>query len=136
MAGAIGDNPRRRSGVSAMRRIPALLALVALLATAPAGAQTPGGGPSPKPDPAPAPAAQATPPADAPAGAKMKEWVRKGSQQKVVELTFDAVDRIEGKVQKPGVDYLITQGDLEYDGLPLERDLLKDLEDSLKGPPF
>jgi hypothetical protein len=34
------------------------------------------------------------------------------------------------------VDYLITQGDLAYEGLPMEHDLLQVLEQSVKGPPF
>jgi hypothetical protein len=74
---------------------------------------------------------------DETAGAKVREWVQKGSQ-KVVEINFDeaAADKIYGKVQKPGVDYLITQGDLSYEGLPMEHDLIRVLEDSVRKPPF
>jgi len=41
-----------------------------------------------------------------------------------------------GKVQKPRVYYLIGRGELKYEGLPMDRDLLKEVEDSVKGPPF
>lgn len=69
--------------------------------------------------------------------ATTKEWIRKGSE-KVVEIDFDAeaADIIYGKVQKPGVDYLITQGELKYEGMPLERNLLKELEASVSAPYF
>lgn len=74
--------------------------------------------------------------AEAPKGVKTREWVQKGAQ-KVVEINFDeAGDIVYGKVQKPGVDYLITQGDLAYEGLPMEHDLLQVLEQSVKESPF
>jgi len=70
-----------------------------------------------------------------PKGVKTREWVQKGAQ-KVVEIDFGEGEVFYGKVQKPGVDYLITQGDLAYEGLPLEHDLLRALEQSVKAPPF
>lgn len=98
----------------------------ALLAALPAAAQDPAA-------PAKAPAA----PTEAAPSAKVREWVQKGAQ-KVVEINFDesSADLIYGKVQKPGVDYLITQGDLTYEGLPMEHDLIRVLEDSVKRSPF
>jgi hypothetical protein len=72
-----------------------------------------------------------------PKGVRTREWIQKGAQ-KVIEITFDEenADRIYGKVQKPGVDYLITQGDLEYEGIPLDVDLMKALRESVRGPGF
>jgi len=53
--------------------------------------------------------------------------------QKVIEMeTLEVL----GKVQKPRVYYLIGRGELKYEGLPMDRDLLKEVEDSVKGPPF
>lgn len=89
------------------------------------------------PSPAQVPAEPAKAPAEGAPSAKVREWVQKGAQ-KVVEINFDeaSADLIYGKVQKPGVDYLITQGDLSYEGLPMEHDLIRVLEDSVKRPPF
>jgi hypothetical protein len=105
-----------------MRFVPSLTVCILVLATASAVlGQTP-------PPPAEG---------DATKGVKTREWVQKGSQ-KVVEINFDeaSADVFYGKVQKPGVDYLITQGDLAYEGLPMDHDLLQVLEQSVKGPPF
>lgn len=66
---------------------------------------------------------------------RVREWVRAGSQ-KVVEVNFDETTVIEGKVQKPGVEYLITQEPLQYEGLPMEHDLVETLERSARGRPF
>jgi len=43
---------------------------------------------------------------------------------------------VVGKVQKPRVYYVIGRGELKYQGLPLERDLLKEVEDAVERPPF
>lgn len=85
------------------------------------------------PPPPPVPAAEG----ESTRGAKTREWVQKGAQ-KVVEINFEEsnADIVYGKVQKPGVDYLIMQGDLSYEGLPMEHDLLQVLEQSVKEPPF
>jgi len=72
--------------------------------------------------------AQQAPP---PAAAKRKA-PRRGPQ-KVIEM--DTLE-VLGKVQKPRVYYLIGRGELKYEGLPMDRDLLKEVEDSVKGPPF
>lgn len=52
---------------------------------------------------------------------------------KVIEM--DVLEVI-GKVQKPRVYYVIGRGELKYHGLPLERDLLKEVEKAVDGPPF
>ncbi len=52
---------------------------------------------------------------------------------KVIEM--DVLEVI-GKVQKPRVYYVIGRGELKYHGLPLERDLLKEVEETVEGPPF
>ena len=53
--------------------------------------------------------------------------------RKVVEM--DPLEVI-GKVQKPHVMYFIERGNLQYKGLPLERSLLKEVEDSVNSAPF
>jgi len=117
----VDNRPERILG-RLMRLVPSFVALFLVVATAlPGLCQAP-----------PAPAE-----GEAPKGVKTREWVQKGAQ-KVVEINFDEAnaDLIYGKVQKPGVDYLITQGDLAYEGLPMEHDLLQVLEQSVKEPPF
>jgi len=117
------DNLRQCIFGFPMRFVPVVLAfLLVSVPCLPGAAQTP-----------PAPPAEDP----APRGVKTREWVQKGAQ-KVVEINFDEenADLIYGKVQKPGVDYLILQGDLEYEGLPMEHDLLKVLEKSVKEAPF
>lgn len=52
---------------------------------------------------------------------------------KVIEM--DVLEVI-GKVQKPRVYYVIGRGELKYHGLPLERDLLKEVEETVERPPF
>ncbi len=52
---------------------------------------------------------------------------------KVIEM--DVLEVI-GKVQKPRVYYVIGRGELKYHALPLERDLLKEVEERVEGPPF
>ncbi len=66
---------------------------------------------------------------------RVREWVQRGSQ-KVVEVNFEDNTVIQGKVQKPGVDYLITQDELKYEGLPMEHDLVETLERSARSRPF
>ncbi len=43
---------------------------------------------------------------------------------------------VVGKVQKPRVYYVIGRGELTYHGIPLDRDLLKEVEEAVDGPPF
>ena len=57
----------------------------------------------------------------------------KRGPQKVIEM--DPLEVI-GKVQKPHVIYMIQRGTLKYEGLPLERSLLKEVEQSVDKPPF
>lgn len=54
-------------------------------------------------------------------------------KRKVIEM--DPLEVI-GKVQKPHVFLVIERGDLKHRGLPLERSLLKEIEESVKRPPF
>ena len=68
----------------------------------------------------------------APAAAPAQKPAKRGPQ-KVVEM--DPLEVI-GKVQKPHVFYVIERGDLKYKGLPLERSLLKEVEDSVNSAPF
>jgi len=66
---------------------------------------------------------------------RVREWVQRGSQ-KVVEVNFEDNTVIQGKVQKPGVEYLISQDELKYEGLPMEHDLVETLERSARSRPF
>jgi hypothetical protein len=69
----------------------------------------------------------------APAATGEKASARTGGKRKVIEM--DPLEVI-GKVQKPHVFYVIERGNLKYRGLPLERSLLKEVEESVKRPPF
>jgi len=97
--------------------------LLVLLVPASLGAQQPGGG---------EPEKEAAQPAS---NVRVREWVQRGSQ-KVVEVNFEDNTVIQGKVQKPGVDYLITQEELKYEGLPMEHDLVETLERTARHHPF
>lgn len=66
--------------------------------------------------------------------AKTREWIGSDSK-KVVEITFDE-EKVYGKVQKPGVDYLISQGETNYVSLPLDRNIVEELKSSVDGNPF
>jgi DMSO/TMAO reductase YedYZ molybdopterin-dependent catalytic subunit len=77
-------------------------------------------------------AAQQAPAAAPPAADKARAAPKKGPQR-VIEM--EALEVI-GKVQKPHVFYVIERGDLKYRGLPLDRSLLKEVEDSVNRPPF
>ena len=59
--------------------------------------------------------------------------MRSTAPKKVIEM--DPLEVI-GKVQKPHVFYVIERGELKYEGLPLERSLVKEVEESVKRPPF
>lgn len=61
-----------------------------------------------------------------------KKAGRRGPQ-KVIEM--DTLE-VLGKVQKPRVYYLLGRGELKHEGFPMDRDLLKEVEDTVKGPPF
>jgi hypothetical protein len=81
--------------------------------------------------------AQEAPPAakaaDKPAATAPARGTAKRGPQKVFELgEIDVV----GRIQKPSVFYVIDRGDLTYKSLPLERSLLKEVEDSVNRPPF
>lgn len=96
-------------------------AMLAVMAVGPVLAQEPPAADTP-------PEASAT---EAPGGDRGTRARRKPT--KVIEM--DILEVI-GKVQKPRVYYVIGRGELTYHGLPLERDLLKEIEDTVEGPPF
>jgi len=64
---------------------------------------------------------------------KSKDGVARRRPRKVIEM--DTLEVI-GKVQKPRVYYLIGRSELAYEGLPMDRDLMKEIEDTLEGSPF
>jgi len=62
-----------------------------------------------------------------------KAQVTKRGPQRVIEMeTMEVV----GKGQKPRVYYLISRGELTYEGLPMERSMSNEIEESVKRPPF
>jgi len=72
-------------------------------------------------------------PAEGPAAATGRAARAARKPAKVIEMD---VLEVVGKVQKPRVYYVIGRGELKYQGLPLERDLLKEVEDAVERPPF
>lgn len=65
--------------------------------------------------------------------ARSQRKSKRRGPRKVIEM--DTLE-VLGKVQKPRVFLLIGRGELKYEGLPMDRDLLKEVEDTVKGPPF
>lgn len=43
---------------------------------------------------------------------------------------------VKGKIQKPHVEYIIDRGELNREGLRLEKSLLEEIKGSVEGPPF
>lgn len=84
--------------------------------------------------------AQGAPAADRPAAASGKEATggerEARARRKPTRVIEMDVLEVIGKVQKPRVYYVIGRGELKYHGLPLERDLLKEVEETVEGPPF
>ena len=67
-----------------------------------------------------------------PPGAKKAQAVKRGPQRVIEMETMEVV----GKGQKPRVYYLIGRGEMTYDGLPMERNMSNEIEESVKRPPF
>lgn len=63
----------------------------------------------------------------APVQAKKKE---------VRQVVIKEVTRVEGKIQKPEVWYLLPRSNLNFEGIELEKDLAPKIEESVKKAPF
>jgi len=59
-----------------------------------------------------------------------------GKEKKVRQVVIKEVTRVEGKVQKPEVWYLLPRSNLNFEGLKLDQDLIPKIEESTKKPPF
>lgn len=64
--------------------------------------------------------------------AQKAQSTRRGPQRVIEMETMEVV----GKGQKPRVYYLIGRGELAFEGLPLERSFVGEIEESVKGPLF
>lgn len=62
------------------------------------------------------------------AGAKKKRPVR--------QVVIDEVTRVEGKIQKPEVWYLLPRSNLNFEGLQLEKKLAPKILETTKQDPF
>jgi hypothetical protein len=59
-----------------------------------------------------------------------------GVQSKPRRAINLGTDVIKGKVFRPEVGFVTARGDLSFEGLPLEREVLKEVEKSVSKPPF
>ena len=55
---------------------------------------------------------------------------------KVKQVIISEVTRVEGKIQKPEVWYLLPRSNLNFEGLKLEQNLVPKIEESTKKAPF
>jgi len=59
------------------------------------------------------------------------------AKKKVVkQVVIEEVTRVEGKIQKPEVWYLLPRSNLNFEGLKLERKLTPKIEEPTKKAPF
>ncbi len=65
----------------------------------------------------------------APAAAKKKS-------KAVRSVVIDEVTRVEGKIQKPEVWYLLPRSNLNFEGMRLEKKLAPKIEQATKKTPF
>ena len=54
----------------------------------------------------------------------------------VKQVVIKEVTRVEGKIQKPEVWYLLPRSNLNFEGLKLEQKLVPKIEESVKKDPF
>ncbi len=54
----------------------------------------------------------------------------------VKQVVIEEVTRVEGKIQKPEVWYLLPRSNLNFEGLKLERKLIPKIEEPIKRAPF
>ncbi len=54
----------------------------------------------------------------------------------VKQVVIEEVTRVEGKIQKPEVWYLLPRSNLNFEGLKLEQKLVPKIEESVKKDPF
>ncbi len=57
-------------------------------------------------------------------------------KQEVRQVVIQEVTKVEGKIQKPEVWYLLPRSNLNFQGLKLENKLVPRIEESTKKDPF
>jgi hypothetical protein len=60
-------------------------------------------------------------------------WAKK---KKIRQVVIEEVTRVEGRIQKPEVWYLLPRSNLNFEGLKLEKKLTPKIEESTKKAPF
>ena len=56
--------------------------------------------------------------------------------KKIKQVVIEEVTRVEGKIQKPEVWYLLPRSNLNFEGLKLEKKLVPRIVESTKKDPF
>jgi hypothetical protein len=57
-------------------------------------------------------------------------------KKKIRQVVIEEVTRVEGKIQKPEVWYLLPRSNLNFEGLKLDKKLVPKIEESTKKDPF
>ena len=57
-------------------------------------------------------------------------------KKKIRQVVIEEVTRVEGKIQKPEVWYLLPRSNLNFEGLKLDKKLVPKIEESTKKAPF
>jgi hypothetical protein len=57
-------------------------------------------------------------------------------KKKMRQVVIEEVTRVEGKIQKPEVWYLLPRSNLNFEGLKLDKKLVPKIEESTKKAPF
>ncbi len=60
----------------------------------------------------------------------------KKAKKRIKQVVIEEVTKIEGKIQKPEVWYLLPRSNLNVDELKLERNLVPKIEETIKKAPF
>ena len=63
-------------------------------------------------------------------------WPAQAKKKAVRQVVIKEVTRVEGKIQKPEVWYLLPRSNLNFEGLKLEQKLVPKIEASTKKAPF
>jgi hypothetical protein len=58
------------------------------------------------------------------------------AKKKVKQVVIEEVTKVEGKIQKPEVWYLLPRSNLNFEGIKLEKKLVPKIEESTKKAPF
>lgn len=63
----------------------------------------------------------------------LQAWAK---DRKIKQVVIEEVTRVEGKIQKPEVWYLLPRSNLNFEGLKLEKKLVPRIVESTKKDPF